>query len=188
MGGPGGSAHPSGRRRTAAHSGGLVHAPLHVVRALEAYQLGCICILNVATICARSRPVPEGSSELPRDKCVCIREATAELVRRKNGTSHSSGRVHWGHVKAFHDGSLGSRTAFMHEPYEDQPGNAGMRVTPLEQLRAMAGQADAAELHVRRYPSLVACLFNMLLPSVHACPWDATLVYMVHISINSTCL
>ncbi len=84
--------------------------------------------------------------------CNCLREATAELVRRKNGTSHGSGRVHWGHVKAFHDGSLGSRTAFMHQPYSDQPGNAGMRVTPLEQLRAMAAGADAAGLHVRIKP------------------------------------
>ena len=69
-------------------------------------------------------------------------------MRRKNGTSHASGRVHWGHVKAFHDGSLGSRTALMHQPYSDQHGNSGMRVTPLEQLRAMAAGADAAGLHV----------------------------------------
>ena len=82
----------------------------------------------------------------------CLREATAELVRRKNGTSHGSGRVHWGHVKAFHDGSLGSRTALMHQPYSDQHGNSGMRVTPLEQLRTMAAGADAAGLHVRANP------------------------------------
>ena len=77
------------------------------------------------------------------------RNQTADLVRRQGGRSHASGRVHWGHVKAFHDGSLGSRTALMHEPYSDEPDNAGMRVVPLKELRSMAAAADAAELNVR---------------------------------------
>jgi predicted amidohydrolase YtcJ len=79
---------------------------------------------------------------------VWCRKQTAQLVRQQGGRSHASGRVHWGHVKAFHDGSLGSRTALMHEPYSDEPDNAGMRVVPLEQLRDMAAEADVAELHV----------------------------------------
>ena len=33
------------------------------------------------------------------------------------GTSHLSGRLFWGGVKDFVDGSLGSRTALFHDPY-----------------------------------------------------------------------
>lgn len=37
----------------------------------------------------------------------------------KHGTRHSSGKLLWGGVKEFADGSLGSRTALMHAPYSD---------------------------------------------------------------------
>ena len=37
------------------------------------------------------------------------------------GRSHPGGRLHWGGLKAFADGSLGSRTALMWQPYADTP-------------------------------------------------------------------
>lgn len=40
----------------------------------------------------------------------------AERVKHL-GTAHQGGRLFWGGVKEFADGSLGSRTALMHEPY-----------------------------------------------------------------------
>jgi predicted amidohydrolase YtcJ len=43
----------------------------------------------------------------------------AERVKHV-GTRHSRGKLMWGGVKEFYDGSLGSRTALMHEPYRDQ--------------------------------------------------------------------
>lgn len=49
-----------------------------------------------------------------------------------------------GHVKAFADGTMGSATAYMLEPFEGQPDNRGIVVTPAEelwQLIVAAGEA-----------------------------------------------
>jgi predicted amidohydrolase YtcJ len=48
-----------------------------------------------------------------------------------------------GPLKAFLDGSLGSSTALMHEPYENDPGRSGIEVTPADDFRAMAEHAHA---------------------------------------------
>ena len=57
-------------------------------------------------------------------------------------------RLWWGAVKAFVDGSLGSSTAWFHEPYSDEPSTAGLTVTDLEQLESWIATSDAAGLHV----------------------------------------
>lgn len=46
------------------------------------------------------------------------------------------------------DGSLGSRTALLHQPYADQPGSGGTRTIALETLRQLVAGADAAGLQV----------------------------------------
>jgi predicted amidohydrolase YtcJ len=51
-----------------------------------------------------------------------------------------------GVVKGFVDGSLGSRTAAFHEPYEDMPGQRGLFFTDPADLRAWITSADAAGL------------------------------------------
>jgi len=51
-------------------------------------------------------------------------------------------------VKGFVDGSLGSTTALMYQPYRDAPNTRGLFVTPEDSLRAWIGAADAAGLHV----------------------------------------
>ncbi len=53
-----------------------------------------------------------------------------------------------GGLKAFVDGSLGSHTALMLEPFSDAPNDRGLFVTPPEQLYAWTKGADAAGLHV----------------------------------------
>jgi hypothetical protein len=53
-----------------------------------------------------------------------------------------------GSLKAFVDGSLGSRTALLFEPYDDTPGNAGLFVTEPDDLEAWTTHADHAGLHV----------------------------------------
>lgn len=53
-------------------------------------------------------------------------------------------RLWIGHVKAFADGSMGSRTARMVEPYEGEPDNRGVVVTPGDELWELAVQADEA--------------------------------------------
>ena len=63
---------------------------------------------------------------------------------------HGRGDAHlrWGGVKGFVDGSLGSTTAWFHQPYRDAPGTAGLMVTDTGELRAQIRSADAAGLQV----------------------------------------
>jgi predicted amidohydrolase YtcJ len=53
-------------------------------------------------------------------------------------------RLWIGHLKAFADGTMGSRTAWMIEPFEGEPDNYGLAVTPTEVLWEMATQAQWA--------------------------------------------
>jgi predicted amidohydrolase YtcJ len=53
-----------------------------------------------------------------------------------------------GGVKCFMDGSLGSHTAAMLEPFTDTPGESGFLLDSLENLRAMMMGADAAGLQL----------------------------------------
>jgi predicted amidohydrolase YtcJ len=53
-----------------------------------------------------------------------------------------------GGVKGFMDGSLGSSTAKMFEPYEGDPNNTGVFVTQPDAMRALVRSADAAGLNV----------------------------------------
>jgi len=63
------------------------------------------------------------------------------------GFSHPDRMLSWGTVKAFADGSLGSRTALMAEPYLDT-GSRGLRVTDQAELEAGIIAADSAGLQV----------------------------------------
>jgi hypothetical protein len=53
-------------------------------------------------------------------------------------------RLWLGHVKVFADGTLGSRTASMLEPFEGEPDNYGLIVTSSQRLAELAAQADQA--------------------------------------------
>lgn len=53
-------------------------------------------------------------------------------------------RLWIGHLKAFADGTMGSRTARMIEPFEGEPDNYGLAVTPAEALWELAEQARRA--------------------------------------------
>jgi predicted amidohydrolase YtcJ len=56
--------------------------------------------------------------------------------------------VRWGGVKALADGSLGSRTAVFKTDYADAPGQRGVRVISLADLRRWIPECDRAGLHV----------------------------------------
>jgi predicted amidohydrolase YtcJ len=53
-----------------------------------------------------------------------------------------------GGLKGFMDGSLGSSTAKMFEPFEGEPKNTGVWVTPPDRMRSLIRSADAAGLNV----------------------------------------
>jgi predicted amidohydrolase YtcJ len=56
--------------------------------------------------------------------------------------------LRWGGLKGFVDGSLGSTTAWFHEPYTDAPDNRGLVVTESSRLAADIKAGDAAGLQV----------------------------------------
>ena len=67
---------------------------------------------------------------------------------QEKGTRHPGGQLQWGGLKAFADGSLGSRTALMQEPYSDDPSAKGIRLSPYSELEKLVQEADAAGLQV----------------------------------------
>jgi predicted amidohydrolase YtcJ len=72
----------------------------------------------------------------------------------KIGIRHSWGStcLRLGAVKGYADGSLGSSTAYMFEPFADSPGNSGLlsdEMHPPSAMRDRLKQADAAGLQLR---------------------------------------
>ncbi|MBL7791184.1 MAG: amidohydrolase [Saprospiraceae bacterium] len=64
----------------------------------------------------------------------------------KNGKGDDM--LHWGALKGFVDGSLGSTTAWFHAPYNDEPNTSGLIVTDTADLRRWIYSADSAALHI----------------------------------------
>jgi predicted amidohydrolase YtcJ len=56
--------------------------------------------------------------------------------------------LHWGGVKGFVDGSLGSTTAWFYKPYLDAPNSTGLQVTDTTQLKNWVLAADSAGLQI----------------------------------------
>src|SRR5207247_10735234 len=72
----------------------------------------------------------------------------------KIGIRHAWGSryLRLGAVKGYADGSVGSRTAHMFEPFADEPGNRGLlsdEMHPPSGMRDRLMQADAAGLQIR---------------------------------------
>jgi predicted amidohydrolase YtcJ len=65
---------------------------------------------------------------------------------KKNGWGND--RLHWGGLKGFVDGSLGSTTAWFYKPYLDAPRSTGLQVTDTNLLRQWILSADSAGLHI----------------------------------------
>ncbi len=71
----------------------------------------------------------------------------------KIGVRHAFGGpyLRMGAVKGYADGSLGSRTAYFFEPFDDQPGNHGLlsdEMQPLSRMRDHMMTADAAGIQI----------------------------------------
>ncbi|CAN7545095.1 amidohydrolase family protein [Phenylobacterium sp. LjRoot225] len=56
--------------------------------------------------------------------------------------------LRWGGVKGFVDGSLGSTTAWFHQPYSDAPQTSGLTMGDPATLATLIGEADRAGLHL----------------------------------------
>ena len=75
----------------------------------------------------------------------------ADWARLRDTVAARGRGDHWlriGALKGFVDGSLGSHTAAMLEPFTDAPGDTGLFVNTPEDLHAWTKGADSAGLHV----------------------------------------
>jgi len=66
------------------------------------------------------------------------------------GLSHNFGDewIKLGSLKAFVDGSFGSSTALLYEPYLNEPANHGLYATPMEKLKQYVLEADRRNFQV----------------------------------------
>jgi len=130
----------------------LVHA---VKRALEyAASLG---VTSVQTMNPEYADIA-AFSELLQNGELTTRIYAAPLItgvddQVKIGIRHAFGGPYLriGAVKAFADGSLGSRTAYFFEPFSDEPNNHGLlsdEMQPLSLMRDRMMKADAAGIQI----------------------------------------
>ena len=64
-----------------------------------------------------------------------------QLIARRMAAGWGDDHLRVGHLKCFLDGSLGSHTAAMLAPFEDEPGNTGVVITPPEALATLLRRA-----------------------------------------------
>jgi predicted amidohydrolase YtcJ len=70
---------------------------------------------------------------------------SVESLNRKRGAHPAADNVlHTGMLKGFMDGSLGSKTAALNEPYSDDPANSGLPQYDAEKLNAMTKERALA--------------------------------------------
>ncbi len=74
---------------------------------------------------------------LTSDTAVLLKYKEKEKKYPKDGNW-----IRFGYLKAFSDGSIGSSTALMFEPYTDNPSNSGLAMWPYKELEKMVVTAD----------------------------------------------
>lgn len=91
------------------------------------------------------------AGELPITVTAMVIARTEEELRHaKDRIDDAGGRLVWGGIKVFADGSLGGHTAAMDEPYADEPAETGtMRLDPeiLHLTRTAAGLGHVVAIH-----------------------------------------
>ncbi|MDC3412664.1 amidohydrolase [Aquibacillus sp. 3ASR75-11] len=71
-----------------------------------------------------------------------------DRIQETSKTSLETDYVELGAVKIFADGALGGRTAWLMESYDDESGNVGMAIHPIEELEALVKKARKHDLPV----------------------------------------
>jgi predicted amidohydrolase YtcJ len=75
-------------------------------------------------------------------------DSIEELNRKRDSHPASDNMLHTGMLKGFMDGSLGSKTAALLEPYSDDPGNSGLPQYEAAKLNAMTKERVLAGYQV----------------------------------------
>lgn len=86
----------------------------------------------------------QGKLKLRVSEWMDFNQPVAVLKQRRASHDPNDPLLHLGLLKAFMDGSLGSRTAALAAPYADDPGNSGIARYPEEKVSAMAVERAAA--------------------------------------------
>ena len=134
-----------GERRSALRAGAL-HAlshgvtQLHDKGALHSTQESWRSFRLLQVLRAEGRLPVRVVASLPLEDW----EGVAELVAAEG---RGDEWLRWGRVKAFVDGSLGSTTAWFHEPYLGEPWNFGAPISDLDELRRDLIRAVDSGLH-----------------------------------------
>lgn len=104
-----------------AHQAGL--ASLTCMESFEAYR-------------AFRQLQEQGKLRLRIGMCLAVDsfDEEVELIAREG---RGDRWLHWTHLKIFADGALGPRTAWMLEPYDDDPANWGICVTPPDEIERL---------------------------------------------------
>lgn len=128
-----------------------VPASAEIVQAIEtalpiAYRagLGAItCMEALADYRAYQTLRDEGRLGLRVGMCLAANDfdEEVELIAREG---RGDAWLHWTHLKLFADGALNPRTAWMLEPYADDPTNRGISVMPPEEIRRWSERAADA--------------------------------------------
>lgn len=94
-----------------------------------------------------------------------VLEELKQFISEGNITGRGSDRFRTGPLKLVADGSLGARTAFLHEPYADAPGELGFSCFSQQQLDELIGYANANGMQVAIHAIGDACL-DMVLDAI----------------------
>ena len=113
----------------------------------EARELGVTSIQNAgsADFGAYEKLQKEGLLTSRIDIGAPLTGDTAVLLKYRETEKRYPDEGNWirfGYLKAFADGSIGSSTALMFEPYNDNPSSSGLAMWPYEELEKMVLTAD----------------------------------------------
>lgn len=89
-------------------------------------------------------------------------EHLKEFVESGCNTGVGTDRFRIGPLKMMGDGALGSRTAFLSQPYADEPSTCGLPVFSQETLDEMIGYANSQQMQVAVHAIGDACLDRVL--------------------------
>jgi hypothetical protein len=122
----------------------MQEAAAHGVTSIQALSI------DYATISALAELLADGKLTL---RVYAVPPIATVEDQAKLGTGRAFGgpSLRIGALKSFADGSLGSRTAYFYEPFDDQPDNRGLlsdEMQPISKMRARMLQADAAHLQL----------------------------------------
>jgi hypothetical protein len=119
----------------------------YILAMQEAAKFGVTSIQNAgsADFEAYERLQAEGLLKCRIDIGAPLTEDTSALLRYRETEKRFPKTGDWirfGYLKAFADGSIGSSTALMFEPFNDDPTNSGLAMWPYEELEKMVLIAD----------------------------------------------